>query len=141
MNSLPLQDPPHSAPSFSDAFRFLDSFCTRHNVMNQSNAALAAAMLFPSMGSSQALQLPNPKLNGRTQLNRTMVSQESILSKRQGQLDWVHKAHHLDRLLTLSCKTRGIRPMLLSAFYDTSIDCNVVSPWLQGSMAARPFGV
>ncbi|KAK3371928.1 hypothetical protein B0H63DRAFT_503369 [Podospora didyma] len=34
------------------------------------------------------------------------------------------------------CYTRGLRPMLLSVFYEPSIECNAVSAWLQGSLAA-----
>ncbi|KAK2593465.1 hypothetical protein QQS21_008838 [Conoideocrella luteorostrata] len=50
--------------------------------------------------------------------------------------DWIHESHHIDKLLTLSCNTRGIRPLLLSAFYEPRIECNAVTPWLQGTLAA-----
>ena len=48
---------PHSAPSFSDACSYLDKFCVRHKIIDQSHAALAAVLLFPSMGGCQTLQL------------------------------------------------------------------------------------
>ncbi|KAL2758510.1 hypothetical protein ACRALDRAFT_1092362 [Sodiomyces alcalophilus JCM 7366] len=41
-----------------------------------------------------------------------------------------------DKLLTLSCHTRGIRPLLLSVFYDPRVECNTVAPWLQGTISA-----
>ena len=36
----------------------------------------------------------------------------------------------------LSCYTRGLRPMLLSVFYEPTVNCNAVSAWLQGGIAA-----
>ncbi|KAK1766927.1 hypothetical protein QBC33DRAFT_493032 [Phialemonium atrogriseum] len=120
--------PPPSAPSFSDATRFLDNLCIRHSVTDQSHAALAAVLLFPSMGGGQGLQLPAPTVSN--------CWTQCIIDSDQLRHDWVHQENHLDRLLTLSCNTRGMRPMLLSAFYDASIECNAVTPWLQGAVAA-----
>ncbi|EMD66084.1 hypothetical protein COCSADRAFT_197610 [Bipolaris sorokiniana ND90Pr] len=70
-----------SISTFSEAFGFLSRFCTRHNIVDQSHAALAAVLLLP-------------------------------------------------------CNTNGIRPLLLSIFYEPSIECNAVTPWLQGTLAA-----
>ncbi len=49
---------PTAALSFLESLSFLDKFCARRGVANQSQAALAAVLLFPSMGTSQGLQLP-----------------------------------------------------------------------------------
>ncbi|KAK6705455.1 hypothetical protein SNK05_009352 [Fusarium graminearum] len=69
----------HSAATFSDAIHYLNRFCARHVVSDQSHAALAAVLLLPSM---------------------------------------------------------GIRPLLLSIFYEPNIECNAVTPWLQGTLEA-----
>lgn len=50
--------------------------------------------------------------------------------------DWIYKSCYIDKLLTLSCNTRGIRPLLLSVFYEPTIECNAITPWLQGTLAA-----
>ncbi|KAF1955287.1 hypothetical protein CC80DRAFT_447668 [Byssothecium circinans] len=126
---------PHLTPSFSDACSYLNRFCEHHNIIDQSHAALAAVLLFPSMGSHQTLQLPAPLVSNRTQ------SSELPSTPYDGQLqhDWIHQGHHLDKLLTLSCNIRGIRPMLLGIFYEPSVECNAVTPWLQGALAAIDY--
>ena len=45
----------HSAapPSSSKALGFLDNFCTRQNLSHQSQAALAAVLLFPTMAATR----------------------------------------------------------------------------------------
>ncbi|KAF2253675.1 hypothetical protein BU26DRAFT_515998 [Trematosphaeria pertusa] len=123
---------PHLTPSFSDACSYLNRFCEYHNTIDQSHAALAAVLLFPSMGGHQPLQLPAPLVSNRK------PSPELPFTRYDGQLqhDWIHQSHHLDKLLTLSCNTSGIRPMLLGIFYEPSVECNAVTPWLQGALAA-----
>jgi hypothetical protein len=134
--------PPYAAaaPSFSEAIRFLELFCIRHNVTDQSHAALAAVLLFPSMRGNQALQLPAPAISHEEELTQVILSPASHHHAasdcglhRDG---WGHRESHLDRLITLSCHTKGIRPMLLSVFYEPSIECNAATPWLQGALAA-----
>ena len=124
------------AVSFTAACLFLNRFCLRHNIMDQSHAALAAVLLLPCFGKNRAFQfqLPHPKLDNREQASGIAISQQSFSPKYQ-EYDR-HKEGHLDRLLTLSCNTRAIRPMLLSSFYEPSVNCNLVAPWLQGATAA-----
>lgn len=136
---------PHTTavPSFSQAIHFLDLFCARHNVTDQSHAALAALLLFPSMRGAQALQLPaltvcnNTNRDGPTQAVIPLAPHHRIGCRYGLSHDWLLQGeHHLDSLITLSCNTRGIRPMLLSVFYEPTIECNSVTPWLQGAIAA-----
>jgi hypothetical protein len=126
---------PHVTTSFSDAYSYLNRFCEYHNIIDQSHAALAAVLLFPSMGGHQTLQLPTPLVSNRNQ------SPDPPFTRYNGQLhhDWIHRGHHLDKLLTLSCNIRGIRPMLLGIFYEPSVECNAVTPWLQGALAAIDY--
>ncbi|EPE08947.1 immunoglobulin variable region used by the itc63b heavy chain [Ophiostoma piceae UAMH 11346] len=128
------RSPSPSAPSYVDASRFLQRFCVRHDLAAQSHAALAAVLLFPSMGRGQPLRLPvslteNPNASVRT------AAQDAGSPSSLG-CDWDLQDHVLDRLIMLSCYTRGLRPMLLSVFYEPSVDCNAVSAWLQGELAA-----
>ncbi|KAI0388309.1 hypothetical protein F5Y17DRAFT_453338 [Xylariaceae sp. FL0594] len=128
----------HCSPvSFTTASLFLDHFCQRHNIIDQSYAALAAVLLLPCFGKDRAFQfhLSHPKLDIGMQLGGMAISPQGIPSEYQ-RYDWVHEEHHLDRLLTLSCNIRAVRPMLLSAFYEPWVDCNLVTPWLQGTVAA-----
>ena len=131
--ALPIISPLSSATaaSFSGALRFLERFCIRRNITDQSHAALAAVLLFPGMSSNdRVLHLPAP-----TNI-LAPASQQSTNSEFGLRHDWVHQDNHLDKLITLSCNIRGIRPMLLSFFYEPAIECNAVTPWLQGAMAA-----
>ncbi|KAI0891193.1 hypothetical protein F4806DRAFT_483925 [Annulohypoxylon nitens] len=131
----PPSSPRPSAVSSSAAIRFLDCFCLRHNILDQSHVALAAVLLFPCFGRNRPLLLPQPKLGTEKQPAAAATYQED-LSEHQLWSDWLGEEHDLDRLLTLSCNIRGIRPMLLSVFYEPWIDCNLVTPWLQGTVAA-----
>jgi hypothetical protein len=127
--SMPLQQsfsPPN--PTFSTACEYLTRFCTHHDITDQSNAALAAVLLFPSVNDGRVLQLPAPRIS------RSKPPQS--LREEKAPSSWVHPIHCPDRLLTLSCNTRGIRPALLSVFYEAQIECNTVTPWLQGTLSA-----
>lgn len=118
-----------AAPSSSEALYFLADFCVRRNIADQSQAALTAVLLFPSMRTDQGLQLP-----AFTATSAIQQQQHSDPDRKQR-----HSYHpqqdHLDKLITLSCHTKGIRPMLLSPFYEPIIPCNAATPWLQGALA------
>ncbi|KAM5354524.1 hypothetical protein ACJ41O_001171 [Fusarium nematophilum] len=124
--------PPRSAASFSDAIGYLDKFCIRHNLVDQSHAALVAVLLLPSLGGRHNLQLPAPKVGSSGDTPDTADDSPSGAL----QHGWMLKNNQIDKLLTLSCNVRGIRPMLLSAFFEPDIECNAVTPWLQGTLAA-----
>ncbi|QPC73126.1 hypothetical protein HYE68_003878 [Fusarium pseudograminearum] len=121
---------PHAVAPFSDAVHYLNRFCARHVVSDQSHAALAAVLLLPSVGTLKSLRLPAPSSNMGVPHSALGSIGESL------QDDWIYRSCYIDKLLTLSCNTRGIRPLLLSVFYEPSIECNAVTPWLQGTLAA-----
>ncbi|KAF1358850.1 hypothetical protein EJ07DRAFT_166328 [Lizonia empirigonia] len=127
-DASPLQG---SASTFSEACGFLNKFCTRHNIVDQSHAALAAVLLFPYM-AGETLQMPSPCFNEQNQARKGPLDHHEGFS----QLHRIYDGQHLDKLLTLSCNIRGIRPLLLSVFYEPSVECNAVTPWLQGTLAA-----
>lgn len=82
------------------------------------------------MGTLNSLRLPTPS-------SKMGVPHSALGSVCEGlQDDWIHRSCYIDKLLTLSCNTRGIRPLLLSIFYEPNIECNAVTPWLQGTLAA-----
>ncbi|KAK4123221.1 hypothetical protein N657DRAFT_664278 [Parathielavia appendiculata] len=88
-------------------------------------------LLFPSMCAGQGLQLPaftTSCLDLPTEVVSSFLQQLP-----QG---WTVQDGYLDSLITIGCHARGIRPMLLGSFYDTSVECNTVTPWLQGALAA-----
>ncbi|KAL2164750.1 hypothetical protein VTH06DRAFT_45 [Thermothelomyces fergusii] len=119
-------------PSFAKALEFLDKFCRQYNVVEQSHAALAAALLLPSISESMGtLCLPPLVASGRPAIREK--------GRRTSRLrhDWLRiPEHHLDRLLTASCNIRGTEPALLNAFFNPDIECNAVTPWLQGALTA-----
>ncbi|KAH6956548.1 hypothetical protein DER45DRAFT_585241 [Fusarium avenaceum] len=123
--------PLHSAATFSDASQYLDRFCVQHDITDQSQASLASVLLLPSMGSLKCLRLPLPR--GNITIPSRLASNTSDEKLNH---DWTHQRQHIDKLITLSCNTRGILPLLLSVFYEPRIECNAVTPWLQGTLAA-----
>jgi hypothetical protein len=127
---LPPGGPKTSAlpPTSSMACEYLSRFCARYDIADQSHAALAAAILLPSLNDGRTLQLATPKTG------RPKPSQEG--RKEKAHCVSAHLESCPDRFVALSCNVRGIRPMLLSVFYESQIECNVVTPWLQGTLAA-----
>ncbi|KAL2172901.1 hypothetical protein VTG60DRAFT_79 [Thermothelomyces hinnuleus] len=119
-------------PSFAEALEFLDRFCLRHNIVDQSHAALAAALLLPSISESMGtLHLPPLVASGQAAVS---AERRQISRLRH---NWLRPPEcHLDRLLTMSCNIHGTESMLLNAFFNPSIECNAVTPWLQGALTA-----
>lgn len=117
-------------PSFIEALTILDKFCVRHNIIDQSHAALAAVLHLPTMGDRiEGLHLPAVVIGSEYPRSQHEASTPGLRH------DWLYQTpNHLDKLLTLSCFVNGIRPMLLGVFYNPNIECNAVSPWLQGTM-------
>ena len=120
-----------SAATFSEAFGFLNRFCTRHDIVDQSHAALAAVLLLPYMAGG-TLRLRSPNFNARKESSEGPAHIHKDCSLTQA----IPEGQHLDRLITLSCNINGLRPLLLSVFYEANIECNAVTPWLQGTVAA-----
>lgn len=98
--------------------------------MDQSHAVLSAVLL-PPMRAYGTLKLATPEVRSWKQSDPAFICRDDKL-----QHDWMYQDHYLDKLLTLSCYTRGIRPILLSVFYEPTIECNALTPWLQGELAA-----
>ncbi|KAK4459846.1 hypothetical protein QBC42DRAFT_207154 [Cladorrhinum samala] len=121
-----------SPASFSDALEFLEKFCCRRGIADQSRAALAAVLLFPSLKDSGDHHLQLPALTSSARLDYPTFTSPCDFQHTYSQAN----PESLDRLIALSCHVQGIRPMLLSSFYDPEIECNAVSPWLQGALAA-----
>lgn len=124
----------HHAASFTQASRFLDKFCQLHRIEDQNLAALAATLLLPSLQGTQSLTLPEPRLGPQIHGTELMPTSSPATSPRSRQLQHMIRHQHLDRLLTLSCHTRGIDCVLLSVFFNPDIECNKAGPWLQGAL-------
>ncbi|KAJ3545521.1 hypothetical protein NM208_g2474 [Fusarium decemcellulare] len=123
----------HAASSIQ-AFRFLDKLCQLHGIEDQSLAALASALLLPSLQGTQILTLPAPSFSPERHGTEFMSTSSSATSPGHRRLQHIIKHQHLDRLLTLSCHTRGIDCGLLSVFFNPDIKCNEAGPWLQGAL-------
>ncbi|KAL4747051.1 hypothetical protein BDW72DRAFT_206821 [Aspergillus terricola var. indicus] len=123
--------PSETAVSAATAFRFLNNYCALHDIVDQAYAALSIVLLLPLLhNSGEDIVLPRPKFRHEHK-NKVESSRYNV----QLDLAWVQVVHYLDKLLTLSCNTKGIRSLLSSVFYEPGIACNVVSPWLQAIFA------
>lgn len=129
-NSLSFASP----PKFREARNYLEKFCIRRNIADQSQAALSAVLLIPARSSSRKLSLPFPHIDESGWFRSSEVPCSRDFSDME--CKWTRDDCQMDKLLTLSCNVRGIRPMLLSTFYEPSIECNAVTPWLQGTITA-----
>ena len=117
--------------SAATAFRFLSDYCALHDIVDQGYAALSAVLFLPLLHHCRKdIVLPRPKFS-----HEQKGKVGSSRCRMQLDLSCVQETHHLDKLLTLSCNTGGIRTLLSSVFYEPGIACNVVSPWLQSIFA------
>ncbi|GKZ27099.1 hypothetical protein AbraIFM66951_008087 [Aspergillus brasiliensis] len=109
------------------ALQNLSDYCSLYDIVDQCYAALSAVLLLPSMHVYQKnITLPRPSLSHRPTHKRTPSKSTS-----QPNLSSLQEAHTLDKLLTLSCNTKGTRSLLSSIFYSPDIPCNLTSPYLQ----------
>lgn len=120
-----------SAASFSTALRYLADYCSTYDLADQSHAALSAVLFLPLAAFSRMrVQLPIPQeLNNAQQRATTGIP-------RRGQDPDVCPTSQIDKLLALSCNTKGLPPILSSVFFDREVPCNLASPWLQGTFSA-----
>ncbi|KAI1397209.1 hypothetical protein F4819DRAFT_472726 [Hypoxylon fuscum] len=117
----------HRPASFGTAVRYLSEYCHLHNIAEQSQAALAAALLIPvAKFDNKRIDLPIPRLPRKA--TRKQKTTQALPS-------WIGELRQLDRLLTLSCNSRGVKALLNSIFFEPDIACNVCGAWLQGSFA------
>ncbi|KAK3310937.1 uncharacterized protein B0T15DRAFT_482102 [Chaetomium strumarium] len=82
------------------------------------HAALATVLLFPSMGAGRRLKLPALTINDQEPSTKDAVLSSSRQSNpANGYLrhDWTYDDTRLNRLITLSCNTAAMRPILLRA--------------------------
>ena len=100
-----------TAVSFRTALRFLSDYCALHDIADQILAALSAALFLPFLNDGKAVSLPSPTTHRAFQTPTTS-------SRNNAQLNFAHDAHHLDKLLTLSCNIKCIRALLSSTFYE-----------------------
>lgn len=116
--------------SSSTALRYLAEYCATYDLADQSRAALSAVLFLPlATFLGKRVKLPIPE-----KLNAARQSATGIL--RQEQTPEICSTSQLDKLLALSCNTRGLPPILLSHFFDCDVPCNLASPWLQGTFSA-----
>lgn len=128
---------PYFGTPISDttALGLLCDYCALHGIVDQGYAALSAVLLLPMVHDNRkTVQIPRPIQSHKPnhKLNRKAKS-----SKLTSHLDLacIQEVNNLDKLLTMSCNTKGMRSLLSSIFYESGIACNVVSPWLQSITA------
>lgn len=88
----------------------------------------------PSYRTAKGLQLP-AFMTG-SQSSAPLEPRQHPKGESGERHSWIGHADRLDRLMTLSCRDRGVTSMLLSGFYGPLVECNAAAPWLQGSLSA-----
>lgn len=117
----------HRPASFGTAIRYLSEYCHLHGIAEQSQAALAAALLIPvAKFDNKRIELPVPQLQRKA---------PRCQERTQPPPFWDGELRQLDRLLTLSCNSRGVKALLNSIFFEPDVACNICGAWLQGSLA------
>ncbi|PKY08595.1 hypothetical protein P168DRAFT_286710 [Aspergillus campestris IBT 28561] len=117
------QDPTiYPPPSSRTALEFLVGICLLHDLGSQFHAGFAAALTFPTHSHYQrAVELPLPFSNSNHQ--RYPPSEQTTT-------DQLAIYESLSFYLTLSCNHSVIMSSLCGSFWEPSIPCNLVTPWL-----------
>lgn len=116
--------------TFTTALHYLADYCATHDLADQSRAALATVLCLPHAAFiGRRVHLPSPQLMSDTK-------RLPIEPLRREQSRHECSTSQLDKLLTLSCNTKGLTAILLSLFFDHEVPCNLASPWLQGIFSA-----
>jgi hypothetical protein len=117
----------HPAASFSNALRYLSSYCEFHNISEQMNVALAATLLLPvAKFDNRKIQLPHPRARRKIKFENRTNCKAPV---------WSENLNQLDKLITLSCNAVGTKALLNSVFYESGVECNICGAWLQGTFA------
>ncbi|EEU34912.1 uncharacterized protein NECHADRAFT_39725 [Fusarium vanettenii 77-13-4] len=113
--------------SSTAALRYLSDYCDLHNIHDQSQAALTAALSIPlAKYDNRQIELAIPKLSKKSD-QKDKGPLASLLT--------IEAHHQFDRLLTLSCNPRGLKALLDSIFFEPDVASNICGIWLQGSFA------
>ena len=117
-------------PPSDKALEYLCEYCELHEVDGQCIPALAASLFLPWKNTDQdaSVILPFPKISQRliSKPQRELLS-GSLRLKKCLQSEF----RLLPYYMTLSSNIRGLRALLSGTFFDPTVTCNLVSPWMQ----------
>ncbi|OAT13227.1 hypothetical protein BDBG_08476 [Blastomyces gilchristii SLH14081] len=123
-----------SPPSFNKAFEFLVQFSQQHNLDSQLPVALATALTFPAHNHhGTAIQLPLP-----LPLPANNHAQQGVDSANSTALGWPTVDKELSYYMTLSCSLETLTSTLCGMFWEPTVTCNMVSPWLHPILQEIP---
>ncbi|EER25739.1 hypothetical protein CPC735_041830 [Coccidioides posadasii C735 delta SOWgp] len=115
-----------SPPPSKKAFENLAQFSQRHNLDSQLPVALATALTFPAHNyHGTAIQLPLP-----LPLPANNHTQQGVDSVNSTALSWLTVDNELPYYMTLSCSPETVISALCGMFWEPTVTCNMVSPWL-----------
>lgn len=117
-------EPSNIPPTSATAYFYLSEYCRLHDIEDQKQAALSAALLIPVAKSEhRPIHLATPKLSHQD----TRDHDESPVME--------ENTPQIDRILTLSCNPRGLKALLGSVFFDPDVTSNICGAWIRGSFA------
>ncbi|KAJ5591482.1 uncharacterized protein N7459_001851 [Penicillium hispanicum] len=130
ISSLVTGSAAYSPPSSQTALRFLAEFCFLHDLGKQFLAAFSATLTFPTHKQHEiCIELPLP----------TVGKDEAYLtSNRQSISQYLSFGDDLAYYIALSCNYSVVMSSLCGSFWDPSIPCNLVSPWLHPVLEEIP---
>jgi hypothetical protein len=113
--------------TFDTAMDYLMAYCHLHGLERQCELAFAAALLIPvAKYDNRKILLP---------VSQTPHPGERSLGTAQPNPFIRRNVKCLDQLLTLSCNAKGLKSILISAFFEQDVECNIYGAWLQGLFA------
>lgn len=115
-NIKPCSATQNSHPTSSNtAIRHLSEYCHLHDVAEQSQAALASALLIPvAKFDARKIKLPIPRPPRKE--TRSQQKSEDLSS-------WDMEPRQLDRLLTLSCNAKGVKALSSLRAISVELGC------------------
>lgn len=112
--------------SSGQAAQYLSKFSARHNLGIQSSAAFAMALTLPMLSLCvSTVQIPKPKLG-------KLCNSSSVAPASPG--DVLENFENISKYMTISSNPRFLSSALWSTFWEPGVDCNLVSPWCDGTI-------
>ncbi|KAJ5587855.1 uncharacterized protein N7459_003620 [Penicillium hispanicum] len=118
-------EPPRSAT----AVKYLSRFCAHHRLYAQCSVALAGVLYIPSLRKRE-ISLPFPEAVSQLEPKEPIDISSTLI------LDLLNDhSEALPQYMTMSANTWGLRSLLYSTFFDSTVECNLVSAWLNPAFA------
>ncbi|KAL2786384.1 hypothetical protein BJX66DRAFT_312899 [Aspergillus keveii] len=115
-------------PTSQAALKYLIDFCVLHGLREEFDAALAAVLTFPThYFYTTTVEIPY-----------STAGRGDYASKSSARAEYIAVEHELPYFMALSCNYSVVMSSLCGSFWEPTVGCNFVTPWLHPVMEEMP---